>query len=230
MRSLSGFGFEYIQGSGDDEDFWAQVRLIQISILSPAKRLFERQGLKPKVFHQNRERLLSTPKQDLPEVIAEVKASSAQNTTTPNSSHLSATTEIPPNSGLLLGVTSAKDVLDSSKKRLVLQLSRSTVEELSSPAQNADHLFYRIPKSKKGEMYYVNTVLPACADAACSAIGEGNEVLVIDDDGKDVSVGVMVALSWLVIDDDGNRRSGPAPTGKSSVASGFTGSCSGVVK
>jgi hypothetical protein len=25
VRSRSGFGFEYVQGSGDDEDFWAQV-------------------------------------------------------------------------------------------------------------------------------------------------------------------------------------------------------------
>lgn len=25
MRSRTGLGFEYIQGSGDDEDLWAQV-------------------------------------------------------------------------------------------------------------------------------------------------------------------------------------------------------------
>lgn len=28
MRSKSGLGYEYIQGSGDDEDFWAQVRRV----------------------------------------------------------------------------------------------------------------------------------------------------------------------------------------------------------
>ena len=31
MRSRSGFGFEYIQGSGDDEDFWARVRFMILS-------------------------------------------------------------------------------------------------------------------------------------------------------------------------------------------------------
>lgn len=82
------------------------------------------------------------------------------------------------------------------------------------PTQTDHHLFHRIPRSKKGEIYYLNTVLPAFAEAASTAMNQGNEVLVIDDDGKDVSVGVMIVLSWILIDDDGRRRSGPAPTGE----------------
>jgi hypothetical protein len=169
--------------------------------------------LKPNVFHQHRDRLLSTPKQDLPHVIEQVKASSAKDTAKLNSSHLAHTTEIPPNSGLFLGVTSALKELEQSDRRMVLQLTRSTAEEMPDPTSD-NHLFFRIPKSKKGETYYLGTVLPACAEAAGKARSEGKEVLVVDDDGKDVSVGVMVTLSWIFIDDQGNRRSGPVPTGE----------------
>lgn len=187
---------------------------------NPAANFRARQGLKPTVFHHNRDKLLSTPKQDLTQVIAEIKSSSVQNTVIPNSSHLVTTTEIPPSSGLSLGVTSAIDDLGPSDKRLVFQLTRSTADEIADPAPTTNHLFYRIPKSKKGETYFLNTVLPACTEAASKAARDGKEVLVVDDDGKDVSVGVMIALSWILIDDDGNRRSGPAPAGGSTVASG----------
>jgi tRNA A64-2'-O-ribosylphosphate transferase len=170
--------------------------------------------LKPNVFHQHRDRLLSTPKQDLPSVIEEVKASSAKDTAKLNSSHLASTTEIPANSGLILGVTLALKELEPSKERMVLQLTRLSAEEMPDPASSDDHLFFRIPKSKKGETYYFGTVLPAGAEAASKARSEGKEVLVVDDDGKDVSVGVMVALSWIFIDDQGSRRSGPVPTGE----------------
>ena len=111
-------------------------------------------------------------------------------------------------------MTSAKNDLGSSDKQLILQLTRLTQEELVDPTQTDSYLFQRIPKSKKGEIYYLNTVLPAFAEAASTAMDQGNDVLVIDDDGKDVSVGVMVVLSWIFVDDDGKRRSGPPPTGE----------------
>jgi tRNA A64-2'-O-ribosylphosphate transferase len=154
---------------------------------------------------------LSTSKQDLPEVIERLKASAPGNEVKLNSTHLAAVTEVTPGSGLFLGVASGVEPMTGW---LVLQLSRRTTEEMPDPSTCEDRLFYRIPRSKKGELYYVSTVLPACAEAATKAMAEGKQVVVVDDDGKDVAVGIMVALSWLLVDDDGNKRQGPAPTGE----------------
>lgn len=163
------------------------------------------------MFHRHREELLSTPKQELPEVMERLKAAAAGDGVKLNSTHLAALTEVTPGSGLFLGVVSGVELEEG---RLVLQLTRGTAEEMPVPPARQGHLFFRIPKSKKGELYYASTVLPACAEAAIKASGEGKQVVVVDDDGKDVAVGVMVALSWLLVDDDGKRRTGPAPTGK----------------
>jgi hypothetical protein len=105
--------------------------------------------------------------------------------------------------------------VESTPGRLILQLTRKTAEELADPPSREHHLFYRIPRSKKGELHLLNTVLPACAEAAAKAVEEGKQVVLVDDDGKDVAVGAMIALSWLLVDDDGNRRKGPAPMGES---------------
>lgn len=169
------------------------------------------QGLKAAVFHRYRETLLSTPKQDLPEAIARIKVSATGDKVRLNSTHLAALTEVTPGSGLFLGVASG---IEPEKGRLLIQLSRRTTEEMPDPPTCEDRLFYRIPKSKKGELYLASTVLPACAEAAIKAAQEDKQVVVVDDDGKDVAVGVMVALSWLLVDDDGNKRKGPAPTGE----------------
>jgi hypothetical protein len=167
--------------------------------------------LKPAVFHRYKEELLSTPKQDLPEVIERLKAAAAGDGVKLNSTHLAALTEVTPCSGLCLGVASG---VEREEGRLVLQLTRATAEEMPDPPARQGHLFFRIPKSKKGELYYASTVLPACAEAAIKASAEGKQVVVVDDDGKDVAVGMMVALSWLLVDDDGKRRTGPVPTGR----------------
>jgi hypothetical protein len=167
--------------------------------------------LKPAVFHRYREELLSTPKQDLPEVVERLKAAAAGDGVKLNSTHLAALTEVTPGSELFLGVASG---VEPEEGRLVLQLSRRTAEETPDPPARQGRLFFRIPKSKKGELYYASTVLPACAEAAIKASAVGKQVVVVDDDGKDVAVGMMVALSWLLVDDDGKRRTGPAPTGR----------------
>lgn len=166
------------------------------------------------MFHRHKEMLLSTPKQDLPEVIEHLKTSTVGDTITLNSTHLAALTEVTPGSGLFLGVASG---IKSQEGRHVLHLTRRTAEEMPDPPVREGHLFYRIPKTKKGELYLASTVLPACAQAAAKASAEGKQVVVVDDDGKDVAVGVMVALSWLMVDDEGKRRAGPAPKGKFSL-------------
>ncbi|KAJ9098049.1 hypothetical protein QFC19_006484 [Naganishia cerealis] len=173
------------------------------------------QGLKPQVFHQHQDLLLSTVQQDFSSVIDRLKASAGDSATPLNSVHLATTTEIPAASGLFLGVTDTSTASLPSDL-LTIQLTRKTPEELPDPAvASANHLFFRIPRSKKGEMQFVTCVLPACIDAATKVFQtNAPRIAVVDDDGKDVSVGVMIALSWILLDNDGTVRHGSAPTGE----------------
>ncbi|KAJ9095943.1 hypothetical protein QFC21_005305 [Naganishia friedmannii] len=170
MRSRTGLGFEYIQGSGDDEDLWAQ---------------------------------------DFSGVVNQLKVSAGDTATPLNSAHLATLTEVPEASNLFLGVTNSSPLTGS----LTIQLTRQTQQELADPpSASTNHLFFRIPKSKKGEIQFVTDVLPACVEAATKAFSSSApRIAVVDDDGKDVSVGVMIALSWILLGNDGCIRQGPAP-------------------
>lgn len=164
------------------------------------------------MFHQNQELLLSTLQQDFAGVVDRLKASAGDIATPLNSTQLATLTEVPEGSGLFLGVANSTPPTGS----LTMQLTRKTQEELPDPPiASANHLFFRIPRSKKGEIQLVTSVLPACAEAATKTFASNApRICVVDDDGKDVSVGVMIALSWILLDDDGHVRRGPAPTGE----------------
>ncbi|KAJ9121458.1 hypothetical protein QFC22_002074 [Naganishia vaughanmartiniae] len=167
MRSRTGLGFEYIQGSGDDEDLWAH-------------------GLKPRVFQQNQELLLSTLQHDFAGVVDQLKTTVEDTATPLNSANLATLTEVPVGSGLFLGVANSSPQPGS----LTIQLTRKTQDEFPDLATSAMRRFFRIPRSKKGEIQFVTSVLPACAEAAINAFNStAPRICVVDDDGKDTSVG-----------------------------------------
>lgn len=177
-------GFEYVQGSGDDDELWAK-------------------GLKPGPFHAERDHLLATPREQLVEVVEEVVSRARKS----QPASFSNVTEIVPGSGLYLGVISGESPADFATITLRQDISLPQ----DDPQDGSQHLEFGLGTGKKAELALSLQVFPQSIELAQEATARGLKVLVQDEDGKDASVGCMMVLLWTLLDDQGELRLCEAP-------------------
>lgn len=181
----------YIQGAGDDTENWAH-------------------GLTAPLFWANREELLKTPEGDLPGLIEElVKNSEA------GGQAVVELKRVAPR--LLVGALSAEKTLASSTKEkdvcVVSLVPKTTDKETWEKSKR--HMEVGLGRSKTASRF-LREALPSICEFVSRFLQEpetdgkatNKEVVLLCESGRDLSVGVALALyCWCFIDSDGTVRS-----------------------
>ncbi|KAK8034351.1 hypothetical protein PG993_009346 [Apiospora rasikravindrae] len=174
----------YIQGAGDDTENWAL-------------------GLTPVVFWRNEELLLSTPEADLPELVKSLVATHATTAGGPTPKQLAdhvyvgALAAEPPNPTTTCTITIVPQTTEPS-------------EWVKSPAC----MEVGLGKQTKIASRNLRTALPQICDFATqyllsspsSTSSTAGDILIRCEAGKDVSVGIALALLCRVLDDEGRLK------------------------
>lgn len=174
----------YIQGSGDDTENWAY-------------------GLTPTVFWPNSELLLSTPESELPTLITEL-VSSFSNTNTSKSSP----TLLPPTSSLYVTSSTSLAAQSASGSDIFITIC----SEITTPAtwqKDKHRLEIGIGSGKIGSrnlraalLHIIDFVKRSLLTA--SAETKSPRIVVACPDGKDLSIGVALAILCILYDDNGD--------------------------
>ncbi|OBT46517.1 initiator tRNA phosphoribosyl transferase [Pseudogymnoascus sp. WSF 3629] len=174
----------YIQGSGDDTENWAY-------------------GLTPTVFWPNSELLLSTPESELPSLITElVSSSSNANTGKPTP------TLLPPTSSLYVTSSTSLAAQPATSSDIIITIS-SEITAPSSWQKDKHSLEIGIGSGKIGSRN-LRSALPHMVDfvkkslSTASAETESPRIVVACPDGKDLSIGVALAILCILYDDNGD--------------------------
>jgi tRNA A64-2'-O-ribosylphosphate transferase len=174
----------YIQGSGDDTENWAY-------------------GLTPTVFWPNSELLLSTPESELPSLITElVSSSSNANTGKP------IPTLLPPTSSLYVTSSTSLAAQPATSSDIIITIS-SEITAPSSWQKDKHSLEIGIGSGKIGSRN-LRSALPHMVDfvkkslSTASAETESPRIVAACPDGKDLSIGVALAILCILYDDNGD--------------------------
>ena len=170
----------YIQGAGDDTENWAL-------------------GLTAPIFWAHKAELLRTPEPELPALIASLLASSDA-----REGVKSDLAQVAP--GLLVGSLAVlPGPLLAEEACVVVLLPRAT--EQTAWVQSSLHLEVGLGKSKAASRR-LREALPAICEFVARYLARSMEeekrVVLLCETGKDLSVGVALALSCWCFDDDGN--------------------------
>ncbi|KAJ5043173.1 uncharacterized protein L3040_004554 [Drepanopeziza brunnea f. sp. 'multigermtubi'] len=173
---LSGGG--YIQGAGDDTENWAY-------------------GLTPPVFWSNKQALLSSPESDLPDLI-EALVEKAKAT----GRDVQGLRLVEPTSLLFVGPASATlDVVDACTVSLLPKITLEATWQTSAVRVDVGLGPHKLGSRNLRTalpfiMAFVRKVLSSAESARTSLI-------IVCESGKDLSIGVALALSCLFFDDQG---------------------------
>lgn len=175
----------YIQGAGDDTENWAL-------------------GLTAPIFWAHRDELLGTAEADLPELIASLLASSDA-----REGVKSDLTQVAP--GLFVGTLAvSREPLREEGACVVALLGKVT--EKAGWVKGSSYLEVGLGRSKAGSRQLREGLPVVCEFVerylARSAEEGGKKVVILCETGKEISVGVALALSCWCFDDGGNVRSG----------------------
>jgi tRNA A64-2'-O-ribosylphosphate transferase len=187
--------FEYVQGSGDDDELWGK-------------------GLKPGHFFRNREEILSASREELPELIARlVERGQNQAGSASVTQGLGVWKEIPRGSKIWLGTTASDLPKDLGSCALITfeHSDKPSIETVSSDeASTSKQLVLRLQegKKKKIDLDYATQVLPAVVEFARRVRSQdlNTYILIRDPTGKSLSVGAAICLSWLFVQSDRSLR------------------------
>lgn len=187
--------FEYVQGSGDDDELWGK-------------------GLKPGHFFSNREEILSASREELPELIAKlVERGQTQAGSALATQGLGVWREIPRGSKIWLGTTTSELPTNLGSYALITfeQSDKPSIETVSSDeTSTSKQLVLRLQegKKKKTDLDYATQVLPAVVAFARRVRSQNPDthILIRDPTGKSLSVGSAVCLSWLFVESDRSLR------------------------
>jgi tRNA A64-2'-O-ribosylphosphate transferase len=187
--------FEYVQGSGDDDELWGK-------------------GLKPGHFFRNREEILSASREELPELIARlVERGQNQAGSASVTQGLGVWKEIPRGSKIWLGTTASDLPKDLGSCALITfeKSDKPSIETVSSDeASTSKQLVLRLQegKKKKIDLDYATQVLPAVVEFARRVRSQdlNTYILIRDPTGKSLSVGAAICLSWLFVQSDRSLR------------------------
>jgi tRNA A64-2'-O-ribosylphosphate transferase len=202
-------GFAYVQGSGDDHELWGMVRC-----LFPDRASVDaQQGLAPDMFWAHRDDILNASRTDLPQLIASIVASEsrahAQRTATPIAKvHgcvlVCAVSELPPN---------PKDWEQGIGYIVVGADFAQTLPDTSSM------LRIETWEGKKGQMQFLQDVLPRSTSFIESHLRAGHRVCVACDTGTELSVGIALVALQKFFNDEGELTPLDEPTGNGTCMS-----------
>jgi tRNA A64-2'-O-ribosylphosphate transferase len=181
----------YIQGAGDDTENWAY-------------------GLTPAVFWANNGAMLSTPEPELPDLIVSLVQHAVDS---PDICGELARC-IKPTSCLFVSTLSAAEDLQTSTNTFKILLLPNATKE-SAWVTSSTKLDVGLGSHKLGSRN-LRAALPVIIDFARKVILSGNpedrHVLIACESGKDLSIGVALALLCLFFDADGNPLNEDSPT------------------
>lgn len=196
----------YIQGAGDDTENWAH-------------------GLTPSVFWANAARLLATPETGLPRLIRELASEAPADATAAAARHLTAFLSV---SALPLAAnapTALPAPAAAATQLTVLLLPNVTKPESWTKSPTAIEVGLGKGKIASRNLRqalpiicaFVQSAATAAATEGAAQEGASVKVLVACESGRDVSVGVALALACHCFDDRGNVLSSqaacrPSPT------------------
>lgn len=174
----------YIQGSGDDTENWAY-------------------GLTPTVFWPNSELLLSTPEPELPSLITGL-VSSSSNTSTGKPTP----TILPPTSSLYVTSSTSLPAQPASSSDIIITIS----SEITAPANWEKDKYNLEIGTGSGKIGSRNlrSALPHMVDfvkrslSTATAETESPRIVVACPDGKDLSIGVALAILCILYDENGD--------------------------
>ncbi|KAF2181627.1 initiator tRNA phosphoribosyl transferase [Zopfia rhizophila CBS 207.26] len=171
----------YIQGAADDHEAWAR-------------------GLTPKVFWNNKEKLLSTNEEELPDLIVELVKGERKLDAVP--------TLIKPTCNLYI---SSSQNLDISAFDIILSCTPEPLETTNSEHLKQKYKHLPCGTGKLGSRDLRNQLprIPGFFEALPLELGNN---LVCCPTGKDLSVGVALAILCLYTDDNG--KISQTPTGR----------------
>ncbi|KAF8523245.1 tRNA A64-2'-O-ribosylphosphate transferase [Gautieria morchelliformis] len=190
-------GYTYVQGSGDDHESWSQ-------------------GLTPELYWQNHTQILAASRSTLSVVISSLVASTYQSDDFTGSPIL--VPVIPVKSRLAVGMAHSMpslSALSSMSGRKVYVFMTSQPGPLPAVSSCRILLLQTTP-GKKGQHKLLTDVLPQSLHFIRHHLVHGEDIAVVCNDGKDISVGVAVAALCLFFDDEGvcvaNTNSPGTPT------------------
>jgi len=164
-------------------------------------------GLTPQIFWSAKAELLSVDRSDLADLVAELVAS--------HQSQRQDTWIVPPTpvskSGGRLLVSALTDIptslptslLGSTECRLAHVLITENVSAFVIPDERQDVLVLEMAAGKKGQMHFLHSVLPQSTAFIKTRLAEDTNVCVSCHNGRDASVGVVLAALQMFFDDDG---------------------------
>ncbi|KAH8839538.1 hypothetical protein MCOR27_004751 [Pyricularia oryzae] len=181
----------YIQGAGDDTENWAH-------------------GLTPPVFWAHADRLLSTPEADLPDLIRSLVAESAAGSAQAGTAAAQELTSFLAVAALPLPSTTTEQA-GTASPTAVVQLS-PVVTKPETWHKSPTLINVGIGKGKLASRNLRQALPAICSFVREAALkqqqqkktAEGTKILVACESGKDVSVGVALALACRCLDEDGN--------------------------
>jgi tRNA A64-2'-O-ribosylphosphate transferase len=187
----------YIQGAGDDTENWAL-------------------GLTAPIFWAHKAELLRTPEPELPALIASLLVSS-------DAREGVRSDLVPVAPRLLVGTLAVSPgPLLAEGACVVVLLPKAT--EQTAWAQSSSHLEVGLGKSKAASRR-LREALPTICEFVSRYLArsteEEKEVVLLCETGKDLSVGVALALSCWCFDDDGNFCLGEKSRSSETFNKGF---------
>ena len=196
--------FEYVQGSGDDDELWGK-------------------GLKPAHFFPHREEILSASREDLPDLIQKLVEQGKETGSASVTQGLDVWREVPEGSGIWLGTSAGELPTNIGPFKMISfhQSEKPSIEQVKTPAvgtsgSDLEELVIRLQegKKKKTDLDYATQVLPAITDFVVRPPSKEQDyendhdlpVYLRDWNGKSLSVGAAICLSWTRVDEQGRRR------------------------
>ncbi|TCD69514.1 hypothetical protein EIP91_007444 [Steccherinum ochraceum] len=179
-------GYAYVQGSGDDHELWGM-------------------GLTPQIFWEEKDNILDTTRSDLPDLVSELVSSYKARRQDDWRAHC---TPLSMTSGRLL-VTSTAHLpyvppATYDLKSLAHVIITDNIEEWQIPKERMDEVsVVEMKQGKKGQAQFLHEVLPRSLSFIRTQLERERDVCVSCADGRDASVGVVLAALQTFFDEDG---------------------------
>lgn len=171
---------------------------------------FDGQGLTPSIFWQHKDILLRTDRFDLDALVHDLVSQSSSNM---RQEHWeSMPSPVPQMHGrLMVGALSdlpacLPPTLPGSQNTLAYVILSSNVDQTiadSEPAKQKDVLNIQLAEGKRGQATFLETVLPQAIPFIDSQLSRGATICICGESGKDASVGLALAASQLLFNDEG---------------------------
>lgn len=172
--------YSYVQGSGDDHELWGR-------------------GLSPAVFWENKTKLLSSSRSELPSVVADITSTAASQSATGSAKPLTYVSTV--HGKIILCAIS-----DLSHRPLVEDTAYLLIgsdEDIRGMHLNEKTFFIKAVEGKKGQDHFVQNVLPLADQYMAKSLKKEMRVCVACATGNDQAVGAALVALQKYFNDNG---------------------------